>query len=139
MKELLLEAKLDNLDEVMDFFAAELTAKRIAGKLQTKIALAIEEIFVNVASYAYTPKTGAVRFRLSIGEGKIIIEVADWGTPYDPLAAPEPDITMSAEERAIGGLGVLMVKRLMDHVEYRHQQGMNFLHLEKLLTSDDII
>ena len=130
MKELLIDAEVQNLDTVLDFISGELEAGNYAIKLQSQIAIAVEEIFVNIAHYAYQPTFGKVLLRLAAGD-EIVIEFLDQGIPYNPLEQPEPDISMPASERAIGGLGILMVKKIMDEVLYRHEDGQNILTIHK--------
>jgi anti-sigma regulatory factor (Ser/Thr protein kinase) len=123
MKELVIEAKLENLDTVLDFVA----------ELPTQVTIAVEEIFVNIAHYAYTPETGSVTIRMSVQEN-IVIEFEDSGKPYNPLEKEDPDIKASAEEREVGGLGIFMVKKIMDKVEYRREGNKNILTISMLPT-----
>ncbi len=132
MKELAIEAKTENLDAVLDFIAAELEAADCSMKLQTQIAIAVEEIFVNIAHYAYNPTIGGAVIRVSVGD-EVIIEFEDQGKPYNPLEKADPDITASAEDREIGGLGIFMVKKSMDAVEYRHEGNKNILAIKKTI------
>lgn len=130
MKELSVEAVIDNLDIVMDFANAELEAYECNRNAKIQISIAIEEIFVNIANYAYQPKVGGVTIRMTVGN-EIIIEFEDNGFAYNPIEKPDPDITQSAEEREIGGLGILMVKKIMDSVEYQHIDNKNILTIRK--------
>ncbi|MCL2844468.1 MAG: ATP-binding protein [Chitinivibrionia bacterium] len=130
MKELSVEAKLENRDAVQNFVAEELEVFGCPIKEQTKIAIAVEEVFVNIANYAYDHPVGNINVRISGGE-EIIIDFEDNGRPYNPLKNADPDITKSAEEREIGGLGVFMVKKIMDAVEYKHEDGKNILTIHK--------
>lgn len=132
MKELMIDAKVENLDTVLDFIAAELEAADCPMKQQTQVAIATEEIFVNIAHYAYNPAVGGVAIRVTVGD-EIIIEFEDQGKPYDPLEKDDPDITTDAEEREIGGLGIYMVKSMMDAVEYRYEAGKNILVVKKTM------
>ena len=128
MKELIIEAKIENLDTVLDFISAELENTDCPMKLRRQIAVAVEEVFVNIAHYAYNPEIGGAVIRVAVGK-EIIIEFEDRGKPYNPLEKPDPDITLSADEREIGGLGIFMVKNIADTVEYRHEDGKNILVL----------
>jgi anti-sigma regulatory factor (Ser/Thr protein kinase) len=121
MKELVIEAKLENLDTVLDFVA----------ELPPQVTIAVEEIFVNIVHYAYTPETGSVTIRMSVQED-IVIEFEDSGKPYNPLEKEDPDIKASAEEREVGGLGIFMVKKIMDKVEYRREGNKNILTISKV-------
>lgn len=130
INEFSIEAKLDNLDAVLDFIAKRLEIANCPAKIQTQVSIAAEEIFVNIASYAYAPDVGSVTIRISIGED-IVIEFEDKGKPHNPLEKKDPDITKSTEEREIGGLGIFMVKKIMDSAEYRHESGKNILLVKK--------
>ena len=130
MKELAIEAKIENLDAVLDFVGAELEAADCPMKAQTQIAIVVEEIFVNIAHYAYGSETGGAVIRVAAGD-EVAIEFEDKGKPYNPLEKDDPDITLAAEEREIGGLGVFMVKKMMDTVEYRREDDKNILTIKK--------
>lgn len=124
-------AQKDNLDEVNAFLENYMEGIGCSMKLQTQVILAVEEIFVNVANYAYAPGTGDVDFRLSCDANNLYIVIEDSGVEYNPLKKQDPDITLSAEERQIGGLGIYMTKKIMDDVIYTHKDGKNFLKLVK--------
>ena len=100
---------------------------------QSQIDVAVEEIFVNIASYAYGDETGKVVLKIKIDNDpkKAVITFMDSGIPYDPLAKEDPDVTLSAEERQIGGLGIFMTKQFMDELEYEYTDGQNVLTLKK--------
>ena len=101
-----------------------------------QIDIAIDELFSNIAHYAYTPDTGEATVRVEVTESPlaVIITFIDHGVPYDPLAKEDPDTTLSAEERQIGGLGIYMVKKSMDEIAYRYQDGQNILMIKKQLS-----
>jgi len=126
MKELILEAKVENLDTVLSFISEELEAVDCPMKMQTQIAIAVEEIYVNIAQYAYNPEVGGVSIRVWVDED-VIIEFADNGIPYNPLVTKDPNLTADVKERDIGGLGIFMVKQIMDLVEYKYVDGKNVL------------
>ena len=132
MKELVIEAKTGNLDAVLDFVGAELEAAECPVKLQTQIAIAVEEVFVNIAHYAYNPEVGGAVIRVAVDD-EVTIEFEDSGRPYNPLEKDDPDITIGAEEREIGGLGIFMVKKIMDAAEYRNEAGKNILCVRKAI------
>jgi len=132
MKELAIEAKTENLRTVLEFVNAELEAVDCPMKRQTQITLAVEEIFVNIAHYAYEPEVGGAVIRVTVGE-EAVIEFEDGGKPYNPLEKDDPDIKASAEDRQLGGLGIFMVKNIMDAVEYRHEDNKNILLIKKAL------
>ena len=136
MKELTIEADVNNLDEVITFVDEQLEAHDCSIKIQTQIDIAVEELFVNIAHYAYQPETGQATVRVEIQEDPLaaIITFIDSGMPYDPLARPDPDVTLPAEEREIGGLGIYMVKKSMDNVIYEYKDGRNVLTIRKNLS-----
>jgi len=130
MDELFIEAKLENIETVLDFINARL--ENCPPKIKNQIEIAIDEIFSNIAHYAYHPGVGNATVRMLV-DSEIIIEFEDSGIAYDPLSAEDPDITLSLEEREIGGLGIFMVKKLMDSVEYRRDGDNNILTIKKRL------
>ena len=132
MNELTIEAKIENLDTVVDFITEKLSEIDYPMNIQMEIAVAAEEIFVNIAHYAYSPETGDVVIRFSV-EDQIIIEFEDKGKPYNPLDKEDPDITLDIDKREIGGLGIFMVKNMMDSVEYRRKDNRNLLVLRKAI------
>ena len=133
VKELTLEAKVANLQQVLDFVDENLKSMRCPMKILMQIDVAVEEIFVNVASYAYTPNTGSVTIRMDLQEKPraVVITFIDSGIPYNPLAKEDPDVSLSAEERSIGGLGIFMVKKTMDKMEYEYTDQKNVLKMYK--------
>ena len=135
MKELTLEAKVDNLDQVIAFVDEQLESVGCSMKIQMQMDVAVEEIFVNIASYAYGTGTGeaVIRFSHETDPDKVVITFIDEGVPYDPLKKEDPDVSLSAEEREIGGLGIFMVKKTMDDMKYQWLDGKNMLTLIKNL------
>ena len=133
MKELTLEAKVANLQQVLDFVDENLTSMRCPMKILMQVDVAVEEIYVNVASYAYAPNTGSVTIRIELQENPrtAVITFIDSGIPYNPLAKEDPDVSLSAEERSIGGLGIYMVKKTMDKMEYEYTDKQNILKMYK--------
>ena len=136
MDELKISAQVEKLNEVLAFVDERLERYDCPIKIQTQIDIAVEEIFVNIANYAYAPETGDAIIKVGISEDplEVTISFADSGVPYDPLAKEDPDITLPAEKRPIGGLGIYMVKKSMDNVEYEHKDGMNIFVIRKKLT-----
>ena len=133
VKELTLEAKVANLQQVLDFVDENLKSMRCPMKILMQIDVAVEEIYVNVASYAYAPNTGSVTIQMELQEHPrtVVITFIDSGIPYNPLAKADPDVTLSAEERAIGGRGIYMVKKSMDKMEYEYTDQKNVLKMYK--------
>lgn len=135
MKELTIAATVENIDVVTEFVDEQLEALDCPMKAQMQINIAIDELFGNIAHYAYNPDVGEATVRVEVTEEplSVIITFIDGGVPYDPLAAADPDTTLSAEERAIGGLGIFMVKKSMDEIAYRYEGGKNILSIRKRL------
>ena len=133
MKELTINATVENIPEVTAFVEEQLEALDCPIKAQMQIAIAIDELFSNIAKYAYNPDVGPATVRVEVAEDPmaVIITFIDNGVPYDPLATQDPDITLSAEERDIGGLGIYMVKKSMDEVTYEYKDGQNILTIKK--------
>jgi amino acid adenylation domain-containing protein len=133
MNELNVEARIENLDKVLDFLNAELEAINCPQKVRKQLFIAAEEIFVNIAYYAYRPETGSALIRINSDENEIWIEFEDSGKPYNPLEKPDPDITVPVEDRPIGGLGIFMVKQIMDLVEYKYENNRNLFKIKKIV------
>ena len=135
MKELTLDAVVENIDKVTDFVNNELDAYDCLMKARMQINVAIDELFGNIAHYAYEKGTGKATVRIEVEEEPLTVSITfiDSGKPFNPLDRPEPDTTLSAQERAIGGLGILLVKKTMDKVEYLYQNGQNMLTIKKKL------
>ena len=133
MKELDIQAKIDNLEQVMTFVDEQLEEAGCSMKAQMQIDIAVEEVFVNIAHYAYNPVIGDVTIRVAIENDPlaVVLTFIDEGQPYDPLAKEDPDVKLAAEDRQIGGLGIFMVKKTMDDVDYEYNQGRNILTLKK--------
>ena len=135
MKELTVEADRKNLLAVQAFIDGELEAADCPMATQITIDVAVEELFVNVADYAYDGKTGVVTVQVTMHEEPLSVEITfiDGGKPYDPLAKPDPDVTFAAKDRKKGGLGIFMVKNSMDGMKYEYKDGKNVLTLVKNL------
>ena len=133
MKEMTIEATVENIPVVTDFVNEELEALDCSMKVQMQIDVAIDELFGNIAHYAYDPDTGPATVRVEVEEEPlaVLITFIDNGKPYDPLSKEDPDVTLSAEDRAIGGLGVFLVKKTMDNVSYEYKDGKNILRIRK--------
>ena len=133
MKELTRKATVDGIPVVTAFIDECLEALDCPIKAQMRIDVAIDEIFGNIAYYAYGDGTGdaTVRFEFDEQTRTVSITFIDRGVPFDPLKKADPDVTLSAEERGIGGLGIFMVKKTMDGMEYRHENGCNILTIRK--------
>ena len=137
MKELNIAATVENIGVVTDFVNEQLEALDCPMKAQMQIDIAIDELFGNIAQYSYNPEVGEAIVRIEVVEEplSVIITFIDGGVPYDPLKAADPDTTLSAEDRALGGLGIFMVKKSMDEITYRYENGSNILSIRKNLRS----
>ncbi len=133
MKELTVEAKRENLLLVQALIDEELEAADCPMATQIAIDVAVEELFVNIASYAYEGKSGPATVQVSVHEDQKSAEITliDSGKQYDPLAKPDPDVTLAAKDRTKGGLGIFMVKNSMDDMKYEYKDGKNILTLKK--------
>ena len=131
--ELELEALVENLPYVQEFIDSHLEKTACPPRAQMQISLAAEEIFVNIASYAYAPEKGRAKVRVEVSGDPVTVTLTflDRGMPYDPLKREDPDVTLPAEERDIGGLGILLTKKTMDDVAYEYRDGQNILTLKK--------
>ena len=126
-------AKVDALPDVLGFVEEMLENYECPMKIQMAVCVAIEEVFVNVAHYAYGDSDGDVNFGIRFDEEsrEITFRMADKGVPFDPLEKPDPDITLSADEREIGGLGIFITKKTMDQVTYIYENNENILTMVK--------
>ena len=133
VKELTVDATIENIASVTAFVDGQLERLDCPMKTQVQVDIAIDELFSNIANYAYHPKVGAATVRVEVTEDPlaVVLTFIDNGVPYDPLAKADPDITLSAEEREIGGLGIYMVKKTMDDISYEYRDGQNILRIKK--------
>ena len=100
-------------------------------KLIKQINVVTEEVFTNISHYAYNENIGKMRLSVEYKDGDIILKFIDHGIPFNPLLKKDPDISLSANERQIGGLGIFMVKKIMDEAKYKYENGQNILILRK--------
>ncbi len=134
--ELTLPAVLENMDQVRTFMDKTLDAWDCSFSSKFELDVAVEEIFVNIANYAYMPGTGPVTVQLEkTPDSGVAITFLDSGIPFNPLEKLDPDVTLSYEERNIGGLGIYMVKQSVDGISYEYCDGQNVLKIEKKLNS----
>ena len=133
VKELKVDARVEELDAVLAFIDAELEGLNCPPNIQAKLDLAFEEVFVNIASYAYKDVTGSavIKFAGLEDASGAAITFIDEGMKYNPLERPDPDVTLPAEERGIGGLGVFLVKKIADEVSYNYVGNKNILKIIK--------
>ena len=126
-------AIVDELPEVISFVEETLEGYGCSMKIQTAICIAIEEVFVNVANYAYKGEIGDIRIDINFDDNtrNVTFLVSDKGIPFNPLDKADPDITLSLEEREIGGLGIFITKKTMDEVRYTFENEENILTIIK--------
>ena len=138
MKELVIDAKRENLPAVLAFVDEQLEAVECPMLTQTSIDVAVEEVFINIASYAYDTESGTATVQVTVLQDPISVEITfiDNGTQYDPLAKEDPDITLPKQKRKKGGLGIFMVKKTMDDVVYEYKDGKNILTIKKKLNEE---
>lgn len=134
MEQLIVEATVENLEKVTDFIIESLEERNCKPKIIMQMELVIEELFVNVAHYAYKPNKGICTVQKELDEDPraITITFIDSGMPYNPLEHEDPDTSLGVEEREIGGLGIFLVKKNVDEISYEHKDGQNVLRLKKL-------
>ena len=133
--ELSIDAVTENLPQVQSFVEERLERAGCPMKTQVQIGIVVEEIFVNIAHYAYAPDTGRATVCVELSEEPACVTIVflDSGVPYNPLSRADPDVTLPAEERPIGGLGIYITKKTMDSVSYEYRDGKNILTLRKNL------
>lgn len=139
MEKLEVRASIDELERVQEFVRQELEKYGCSDIETMQLEIAVEEIFVNIAHYAYNPEgSGTVTVSCGLQEElmQVVIQFLDKGIRYNPLEKKDPDITLDAGERDIGGLGIYMVKKSMDQVEYTYENGKNILTIHKNIVSD---
>lgn len=131
--ELKIAARVENLNEVLEFVNNRLNGAGCPEMVRVQIDIAVEEIFVNIASYAYERDSGCatIKVEISYSPYKVAISFTDDGMPYNPLSRTDPDIDKPIEERPIGGLGIYMVKNTMDDVKYEYKDGHNIFTIAK--------
>ncbi|MBP3855312.1 MAG: ATP-binding protein [Ruminiclostridium sp.] len=135
MKEIRVKAVDEELNNVISFVEEQLESVDCAPRIIVQVNIAVEEIFVNIAHYAYEPETGeaVIRFEFQKEPDAAVITFIDSGKPYNPLEKPDPDVTLSAEKRQIGGLGIFMVKKSMDDMRYEYSNCRNILTIIKAI------
>ena len=135
MKEVTVDATLESIPVITEFVDGQLEQFDCPVKAQMQIDIAIDELFSNIVHYAYHPGTGPATVRVEVIEEplSVVITFIDQGVPYDPLAKADPDVTLSVEEREIGGLGIYIVKKNMNEITYEYKDGRNILKIRKEL------
>ena len=135
MNEFVIEATRENLPKVISFVNEHLEAADCNMRTQIQIDIAVEELFINIASYAYDPEIGIAVVQVTVTDEPLSVEITfiDNGRQYDPLAKEDPDITLPINKRKKGGLGIFMVKKSMDDIHYEYADGKNILTIKKKL------
>lgn len=129
------KAKNQELSQVQEFVQNALQKYGCNAKIIMQINLVIEELFVNIASYAYSNDEGTCKIKVHYdGEKVVMITIEDNGIPFNPLEKNDPDITLPAEKREIGGLGIFITKQIMDKVEYQYKNKKNILKMTKIVS-----
>ena len=133
MKTLKVDAKVNNLSKVLDFINDELSEAGCSIRDAMQIDVAVEELFVNISLYAYPSGSGSATISISVLDDPKTAEITliDSGVPFDPLEKEEPDISLNAKEREIGGLGIYMVRKTMDELTYENSDGLNITTIRK--------
>jgi len=133
MRELVLDATIENIEQATAFMDAFLEEIDCPMRAQMQLDVMMDELFSNIAPYAYAPEIGKATVRLEQLQNPagVSITFLDSGKPYNPLEKEDPDVTLSAEERDIGGLGIFMVKKTMDSVTYQYEDDKNVLTVLK--------
>lgn len=133
MREITVKALNSNVDKVVDFVNLQLESFECNVKAQLQIDVAIDELFSNIANYAYEDIEGDATISVDFDSDTRIVSIMfiDSGIPYNPLDKDDPDVTLSAEEREIGGLGIFLVKKSMDAMEYEYKDNKNILTITK--------
>lgn len=133
MKEWTFEANIDRIPWLTEQVDGLLESLDCPMKAQMQIDVAIDELLANIASYAYGAGKGevTVRFDFEPGDRTVMLTFIDSGVPYDPLAKPDPDVTLEVDKRSVGGLGIFLVKKTMDDMTYARLDGRNVLTIHK--------
>ena len=131
MKEQEFSASIDFLQDVISFVEQELEAADCPMRTVMQITVAVEEVFANIASYAYPEGGGNAFISIAADGHKAVIRFVDTGIPFNPLEKVDPDVTLPAEQREIGGLGIFMVKKTMDDILYQRDGQKNILTIMK--------
>lgn len=126
-----LVATVEEVPKLLDTFEEMLTQAGCPAPVIMQILLSVEEIYVNVANYAYGKETGECRLDVNIEDHQFTVDISDGGIPFDPMSKEDPDITLKLMDRPIGGLGILITKKMMDETWYEYKDNRNHMHLVK--------
>ena len=133
MEKITVDATVENLQQVIDFATEKLEERDCPMKTAMQMELVIEELFVNIASYAYHPDVGPATFCMEFVDNPaaVLMTFIDSGKPYNPLEKADPDTTLDIDQRKVGGLGIFLVKKNVDEIDYKHEGGKNILTMKK--------
>lgn len=137
-KTIILDAEIENLYQILDIVETELNNRDCDKRIIADLDICIEEIFVNIASYAYGENKGKAEIIIKIDEEACEVTFMDSGIPYNPLDREAPDATLSIDERGIGGWGIFMVKEMMDSVIYEYKEEKNCLRIKKKILKTEL-
>jgi anti-sigma regulatory factor (Ser/Thr protein kinase) len=133
--EIALLAAVDNLDQILDWVSLALEEVECGSKVRSQIAVVTEELFINIASYAYPGTTGKAAVRMGRDGQRLVMQFEDSGLAFNPLEQKLPDTGAGIEERKIGGLGIYLTQKWMDEIVYKRDNGKNVLTLYKAITT----
>lgn len=140
MKEIIVPSEKKQLANVLDFINKNLDSLNPSSKFRMQLELSIEETFVNIINYTYKTNSESkitIKYNIEYDESdtkkplKVVVEISDTGSPFNPLKNKDPDITLSSYERKIGGLGILLLKKNVDNIDYKYENKRNVLTIEK--------
>ena len=133
MATLTVPAQTEQVDKLQELLHGQLDETDCPMGMVLQLELVVEEAFVNIATHAYSKPGGTAVFSCEVDKDEklIMLRFQDWGIPFNPLARPDPDTTLKAEERKIGGLGIYLIKKTMDRCEYAYEDGSNILTVYK--------
>lgn len=125
-------ARIENLEKLVEFALDALRRAGVGEREAAPVHLAIDEACTNCISYAYPEgREGEIELACRIGPGEIVFTIRDWGRPFNPLQAEPPDLSLGIEDRPVGGLGIYLMKKSSDRLEYRREEGANVLTITK--------
>ena len=133
MNEIELDATDENLKKVYEFIEKSISGINYSKKSFNQLKIAVEEVYTNIAHYAYLPNVGKVKVGVGVVDNIVKLSFEDEGKSYDPLRREDPDLSLDADDRQVGGLGVYMTKKLMDNISYERKDNKNILKMEKKL------
>jgi len=128
METILLPASMESLEICRSFVMGKLQQLHVGQELEFKVELVLEEVLTNVIHYAYPEEAGEMEVVCTIGDNQdFCFRVTDWGIPFNPLERPDPELSQDISERQIGGLGIYLVRHLVDELSYERHEGKNTL------------